>query len=124
MAGQGRYRRRRPVAAGTVGDTAYIANRLSWKCTAVLGLILFALFYWVIPAALQYCLGALRDGVIKPFIEVLYYRRIHWFQWVGIALGLVCVFFALRNFLAEYRLSRSGEQSASFWSRIVARWLD
>jgi hypothetical protein len=55
---------------------------------------------------------------------VLFARRIHWFQWVGIALGLVCVFFALRNFLAGYRLSQAGEQSASFWSRIVARWLD
>lgn len=124
MAGQRRYRRRRSAAAGTVGDTAYIANRLSWRGAAALGLVLFALFYWGIPAALQYCLATLRDGVIKPLIEVWYYRRIHWFQWVGIALGLVCVFFALRNFLAEYRLSQAGEQSVSFWSRIVARWLD
>lgn len=119
-----RYRRKPSSASQVVGDVAQVANRRSWREVLLLGAVLFVLFYWIIPALLHHWLGTLRQGTIKPIIDVLLGRRIHWFEWVGIALGSVCVFFALRNYIAGHRLSRTGEQAAGFWGRLLARWLD
>lgn len=124
MACRRRNRYQQSRAAQTVGDVAYIANRLTWKGAIAFGVALFVLFYWIIPAALHYYLGTARTGTIKPIIDSVFARRIHWFEWVGIALGLVCAFFAVHHYLADRRLSRAGERSAGFWSRILARWLD
>ena len=45
-----RYRRKRSMSGETLADTAFIANRLPWKGAAILELVLFVVFYWVLPA--------------------------------------------------------------------------
>ncbi len=52
--GNRNYRRRRSMASSIVSDTAYIANRLSWKGALLFGTVLFAIFYWVLPAWIGY----------------------------------------------------------------------
>lgn len=107
-----------------MADTAYIANRLSWKGAVIFGVILFAIFYWALPAWINHQLSSLQSNIFRPMLEVVFARRVHWVQWLGIALALICAFFAVRNYLACQRLGVGGERNVSFFSRLLARWLD
>lgn len=122
--GYRRYRRKRSMAGEALADTAFIANRLSWKGAAIFGLVLFAFFYWLLPAFINHQLNSLQGNMFRPMVEVVFARRVHWVQWIGIALALVCAFFAIRNYFATERLNRYGERNVSFFSRLLARWLD
>ena len=122
--GYRRYRRRRSMASEALADTAYIANRLSWKGAMAFGVTLFALFYWLLPAWLVHHLEANQNNVFRPMLEAVFARRIHWIQWLGIALGLICAFFAVRNYFTSQHLDRRGERGVSFLSRLLARWID
>lgn len=122
--GYRRYRRKRSMAGETLADTAFIANRLSWKGAAILGLVLFVVFYWLLPAWIDHQLSTLQNNMFRPMIEAVFARRVHWVQWLGIALALVCAFFAVRNYFASERLDRYGERNVSLFSRLLARWLD
>lgn len=119
-----RYRRKRSMVGETLADTAYLANRLSWKGAAILGVVLFVIFYWAFPAWINHHLGTLQNNMFRPIFETIFARRVHWVQWLGIALALICAFFAVRNYFASKRLSRYGEGNVSFFSRLLARWLD
>lgn len=118
------YRRKRSMAGETLADAAFIANRLSWKGAAILGLVLFVIFYWALPAWINHQLSTLQNNMFRPMIDAVFSRRVHWVQWLGIALALVCSFFAVRNYFASERLCRYGERNVSFFSRLLARWLD
>ena len=122
--GYNRRYRRISVASQMLGDTSYIANRLPYKWTAVLGAVLFILFYWVVPAWITQHLETLQGNMFRPLVESLLSRRMHWSQWLGIALGLVCAFFAVRNYFLMEQLDRRGERNVSFISRIIARLLE
>jgi len=124
MAYRRRYRRKRSVAGQIFSDTSYIANRLSWKGAAVFGLVLFVIFYWLVPAWINHQFKTSQSDIYRPMLEAFFVRRIHWFQWIGIALGLICAFFAVRNYFASEQLGRYGESNVSFLSRLLARWLD
>lgn len=119
-----RYRQRRTHAGQLLGDTSYIANRLPWELAMAFGVILFTLFYWAVPAWINQHLDSLQGNQYRPIAEALFARRVHWFQWLGIALGLICTFFAIRNYFLIERLDCGGEHRAAFISRIIARLLD
>jgi len=121
------YRRRsrkRSMAGEMLSDTSYVANRLSWKGAAILGAVLFVIFYWLLPAWLNHQLNSLQGSMLRPLVEAVFAKRIHWVQWLGIALGLICAFFAVRNYFAFQRIGRDGERDVSFFSRLLARLLD
>jgi hypothetical protein len=115
---------RKSAAGEMVSDAAFIANRLPWWGAGVLGVVSFAVFYWIVPAWLHGYVEGSRSANVRPILEAILGRRIHWFQYLAIALALVCAFFAFRNFLSPFRLSRAGESNAGFFSRILARLLD
>jgi len=119
-----RYRRKRSIASEVLSDTSYIANRLSWKGCIIFGILSFVLFYFLIPMWLEQELNSLQDNMFRPVAEVLFARRIHWVQWIGIALGLICTFFAIRNYFSLQLVGRAGERNVSFFSRILAKFLD
>lgn len=119
-----RYRRKRSLASEVLSDTSYIANRLSWKGCVIFGILSFVAFYWAIPVWINHQLNSLQGNMFRPVVEALFARRIHWVQWIGIALTLICIFFAIRNYFAFQRLGRSGEQNVSFFSRILAKLID
>jgi hypothetical protein len=112
------------MAGEMLADTSYVANRLSWKGAAVLGAVLFVVFYWLVPAWINHQLNSLQSNLYRPLIEAAFARRVHWVQWLGVALGLVCTFFAIRNYFSSQQLGRYGERNVSFFSRFVARWLE
>jgi hypothetical protein len=122
--GYRRYRRKRSMAGGALADTAFIANRLSWKSAVIFGAVQFVVFCWLIPVWINHQLDSLQNNMLRPMVEAVFARRAHWLQWLAIALALVCAFFAVRNYFASERLGRYGENNVSFLTRLLARWLN
>jgi len=83
--------------------------------------MLFTFFYWVVPAWIMRNFESMQGNMYRPLIESLLIRRLHWSQWLAIALALVCAFFAVRNYFMMEQLDRSGERNVNFFSRIIAR---
>lgn len=96
--GYRRYRRKYSMAGEALADTAFIANRLSWKGATIFGVVQFLVFYWLLPVWINHQLDSLQDNMFRPMVEAVFARRVHWFQWLAIALALVCTFFAVRNY--------------------------
>lgn len=119
-----RYRRKSSKSGSLVADTARAANRLSWAGSSALGAVFFVSFYWLLPAALNHLHDYLQGNIYLPIVEPLFEKRNHWSQWLAIALGLICAFFAVRNYFGAGRLDRNGERQVGFISRLLARWID
>lgn len=118
------YRRKRTLAGSLLSDTTAAANRLSWQGTALLGVALFAVFYWALPDWIAQYLESLRGNKFYPIVNAALGRRIHWVQWLGIALGMLCTFFAVRKLFTAQQLDRGGQYRATWFSRFLARLLD
>ena len=117
-------RQNREISDELSSGSLHVTNIASWKRYIFLGTLLFMIFYWMIPAWLNHELNTLQTSTIRPIAEALFMRRIHWIQWAGIALGSICVFFAIRNYLAIQSISRSGGSNISFFSRLLAKLID
>jgi hypothetical protein len=100
-----------------------IANTLSCRGYILLGILLFMIFYWMIPDWLNHELITLQNNAIRPIAETLFVRRIYWIQLAGIALGLICAFFAIRNYLLTRSISKSGG-NFKFFNRLCAKIID
>lgn len=112
------------MAGEMIRDTAYIGNRISWQGSATLGVVLFSVFYWLLPWWIQAKLTELQSNIFRPLLEVSFGRRIHWLQYLGIALGLICLFFAIRNYFSADRMNRNGEANVGWLSRLLAKLID
>ena len=128
-----RYRRRsRNNFGSAVADSAAIANRLSARGAFIVGALGFALFYFVLPWLLiawaehnkAKMTGNLASMWAKVIDDVFLRRFIHPSEWAGIAILIVCTFIGLWKFATSRELSRSDVTGASFFSRLISRWLD
>lgn len=119
-----RYRRKSSLAGSIVRDVAYVGNRVTWHFSLIYGAVLFIAFYWIVPALLLHRLERLRTNPLYPLLEVVFARRVHWSQWLAVALALLCGFFALRAYFRSARLTSNGERRTGFASRLLARHLD
>ena len=120
-----RYDRRpRSRTFRLMSDIAYIANRHPWHWTLAVGALMFALLYWGAPALVSWQVESTHINIVRALLEAGFARRLHWFRWVGIAIGLTCLFFAAWNAWTRYRLGREGERNVSWLSKTLARWLD
>jgi hypothetical protein len=106
-----------------VRDTSSIANWVSWKVALVMGVALFAVFYWALPAWLQSQIDSGKTINLKPMLEIVIGRRVHWSRLLGITLALVCLVFAAWNYFGQDRLNSNGERNVGFISRLLARLL-
>lgn len=95
----GRRYRRRSSAGSIISDTAYIGSKLPWWGALLFGIFSFLIFYFIVPAWLESKLAAQSESTFYPMLEAIFSRRIHWFEWIGIACGLLGVFFGIRNYL-------------------------
>lgn len=93
-----RYYRRKSKTS-IISDTVYIGARLPWWGALVFGAVLFILFYFAIPAWIESKILVHSNSPLLFALAEVMSRRMHWFQYLGIACGLVCAFFAIRNFL-------------------------
>ena len=118
------YKRRRSPASHIIRDTTHTANRMSWKGCLVLGAILFTIFYWLLPGWVD---GLAANQTASPFnaaFEPIIGRRLRMFRIIGIASGLICVFFAFRNYYTRRQMGRGGKVATGFLARLLARSLD
>lgn len=95
----GRRYRRKSTASSIVSDTVYMGARLPWWGALILGLVTFILFYFIVPAWLESTLAAQESNRFYPMLEAVFGRRIHWCEWLGMACGLVGLFFGVRNYV-------------------------
>lgn len=125
MAYKKRYYRRKSVPAEVLRDTVSIANSLAWQGCIFMGIFLFCLFYWVLPALLNlYINTALEGNSFKVVAEAIITRRLHWLDWLAIGCLIVCLFFAVRNYFDANSMGRHGQRNVSLISKIIAKLLD
>ncbi len=117
-------RRRRSSSGALLYDTAATANRLPWQGSLILGVVGFSLFYWFLPDYLTDLLASRHQSQFYPILESIFARRIHWLQWLGIALAIVCGFFGVKNYFFDAKLSRAETHSVGWISRLLASWFD
>ena len=115
----GRRYRKKSASSSILSDSAYIGSRLPWWGALFFGLISFIVFYFIIPMWLESKLHESQSSNLFPALEVILGRRMHWFQWLGLACGLIGLFFTVRNYLVS---TQAGYQERSLVS-IIARLL-
>jgi drug/metabolite transporter (DMT)-like permease len=120
----GRRYRRRSTASSIISDTVYIGSKLPWWGALTFGLVSFLIFYFVVPAWLESKLAAQESNRFYPMLEAAFGRRIHWFEWVGIACGLVGLFFGVRNYLLLNQAGSKERDIVALLSKLFGRELD
>jgi len=90
----------------------------------IFGLIVFTIFYFVVPSWLESKLADASDSNLYPMFESIYGRRSHWFEYLGIACGLIGVYFAARNYLTNKYATREERGLVGLVARILSRNLD
>ncbi len=59
-----------------------------------------------------------------PILEAAFARRLHWLQWVGIATGLIGLYFAVRNYHLGSNARREECSLVSLISKLLGRSID
>ena len=90
----------------------------------VLGVVLFVIFYWLIPGWFESNFLSNPSSPFTAIVEPIIGRRLRFFRLIGIASALACGFFAIRNYYTEARLDYSGRRTTGFLSRFLAKFLD
>lgn len=120
-----RYRRRDSNSgAAVVGDLVVVANRASWWVALLLGVVLWAVFSFALPAWIAHQQMAMNENLFRPLIDQLFTRRLHWLNWIGYACLAVGVFFAVKNYVWSQELDRDGRGVVAFLARLLGRSLD
>ncbi len=117
----GRRYRRRSNGSAIVSDSVYIAARLPWWAAILFGFISFLIFYFGFPAFLETKASELSGSAVSQAFESIFIRRIHWFKWLGIACGLVGVFFGIRNYSASSCAGYKERGLVALIAKIVSR---
>ena len=112
-----------------VQDGATAANKSRrWTTSLLVGFAGFALFYWMVPSALELWSADAFSKSSQPnalnVVLNLLDRRIATFKLIGITLALIGVFFALRNYMGAKKMDRKSTKSVGLVARFMARWLD
>jgi drug/metabolite transporter (DMT)-like permease len=90
----------------------------------LLGAFAFSLFYFLLPAWIASLISERQNSTFYPMLQTLLARRVHWLQWVGIACGLVGLFFAFRNYYFGNTAGRGERSVVSLLARLLGRSLD
>jgi hypothetical protein len=115
-----RYYRRKSKTS-IISDTVYIGARLPWWGTLAFGVLVFVIFYFVIPVWIENKILVHGDSPMLFALSEVMNRRIHWFQYLGIACGLVCAFFAIRNFFIAKSASYPERGIIGLIARLLGR---
>jgi magnesium-transporting ATPase (P-type) len=119
-----KYYRKKSTASSMLSDTAYIGRKFPWWVTLTLGVFLFSIFYFFVPSWLLSNINSTHNPMTRSMLEPLILRRLHWFQWLGIALGLVCLFYSFRNYIFGKAYSSQESKIVVFLARILGRAID
>lgn len=120
---QRRYRRR-SYSSSMISDAAYIGARLSWLGALWFGCISFVILYFIIPAWLSSILQEQQNNMFYPMLETVFARRLHWFKWLAITMGLISIYFAARNYSNPKCAGREERSLVGWLARLIGRSLD
>ncbi|HDY8039334.1 TPA: hypothetical protein ACGUOS_004368 [Vibrio vulnificus] len=120
----GRRYRRRSNGLAIVRDSVYIAARLPWWAAISFGLISFLIFYFGFPAFLESKASEMNSSAFSQVFDSIFMRRIHWFEWLGIACGLIGVFFGVRNYAVSSHAGYEERGLIAFLAKIISRNID
>lgn len=119
-----KYRRRKSTASSIIGDIVHIGSKLPWCGALIFGILSFSIFYFAVPYWLEIKLSESSGSVLYPAFETIFGRRIHWFQWLGIACGLVCLYFTVRNYIFHHQAGYQERGVVAFLVKLVSRKID
>ncbi len=117
----GRRYRSKSNAGTMIKDTTIVASRLPPSLALLLAVILFSIFYFAIPAYLESVIYENQGSRITPIFEAIFARRIHWFKWLGTALGLIGVF-SLSAIILFFQMQVIEKEVLS--ALLLRHWLD
>jgi len=112
---------RRKSSTSIISDTVFIGARLPWWGALVFGALVFVIFYFVIPAWIESKILVHGDSPMLFALAEVVSRKMHWSQYVGIVCALVCVFFAIRNFLIAKNPSYTERSIVGLLARLLGR---
>lgn len=115
-----RYRRRSSIFS----DINHIGSKLSWWGALIFGVITFTAFYFLIPMWLEAKLASGSSSNMYPVLEAIFGRRIHWFEYVGIASGIVCLYYSVRNYYVSSTANWKERSIVGILSKILGRKID
>ena len=116
-----RRHKRRSATSSIVKDTVSIGARLPWWGALLLGCFSFVFFYFLAPAWLEIQLVGLEQNRFHQVLEGVFGRQFHRFQWLGIACGLVGLYFCLRNYIAISSADTREQGIVSALARLLGR---
>ncbi|WP_414931054.1 hypothetical protein [Vibrio europaeus] len=117
----GRRYRRRANGASIVSDSVYIAARLPWWAAISFGFASFLIFYFGFPAFLESKASEMSGSAFSQAFESIFMRRIHWFELLGIACGLIGVFFGFRNYAISSHAGNEERGLVALLAKIISR---
>ena len=118
-----RYKRK-SKASSILGDAAEISSKIPWWAALLFGAFGFALFAIVVPNVLLAQLESSQDGNAYLVLETIIGRRIHWFGWLGIACGLVGIYYGVRNYYFGSSAGKDENKLVSLLARILGKRID
>lgn len=134
MAYKRNHRRRRSgnSLGSTVGDMGAIANKFGPRGALTVGVIGFVVLYFLIPAALETWLeynkakmtGPAGSAMGQVLDKIFNIRFIRVSEWAGIAALLLCSAIAVWKALTQESVSYQRQKDASFFAKLLARFLD
>jgi uncharacterized membrane protein YhaH (DUF805 family) len=114
-----KYYRKKSSASSMLSDSAAIGRKAPWWFTLIFGITIFVVFYFVIPAWLQAKADSIHSELTRTLLGSLLLRRSHWFQWLGIAIGLICLFYSFRNYVFTKASTSKESKVVVFIARLL-----
>lgn len=117
-----RYRRRRS-ANSIISDSTHISSKLSWVGALIFGFVTFTLFYFIIPAWLSTKAATQPENTIftQGMLEAIIAPRIRWIERIGVACGLIGLFFSIRNYFIARRAGYRERSLVGLLARLFGR---
>ena len=134
--GKRRYYKRKGRSSsgfgGAVSDTASIANRFGPKGALITGVVGFITFYYLIPWAMVAWLDhnkaklvSQSASLIAKMLDDVFLRRfIHPSEWAGVAILILGIVIASWKAMTRTDLDYRQEREASWFAKMLSRFLD
>ena len=120
-----RYRRKRNKGiTSVVKDVVHISSQLPWWGALLAGLISYIFLAFVLVGYFEANITVSKDRSVFPIVEARLGKLIRISEWVGIACGLVGIFFSIRNYFFQNKATRTEKRIVTIISKILGRGLD
>lgn len=102
-------------------DVVYIGNKAPWWFTLTIGSVLFIALYFILPGWVMSNSNSTESPIGRLIFNAVVIRRIHWFQYLGVTIGIICCFYAFRSFIYGKYLSSPDSRVVVFFAKVLAR---